>query len=246
MKIINHQLSIINLLLLLAVATTAAATDSTRWVLPEARYSISGSIEYAYNKSWGHFANIDAQALLPINKHFEMNVNLQASIKNVYSVGVVLRPKFPLPVGELFFDTEVLYKAVLRANQMDLVTALSLGWRFDYLSVQIGSFCRVMENYGREWNSEEAYNIEPFNLLYRLEVFCRPQAENWNISAVIANFDDYQFERMWQLLFMLNGRYDIDDHWRVQLLAECKPTGMFHLNAAFYGFTLRAGFTYRF
>ena len=48
MKIINHQLSIINLLLLLAVATTAAATDSTRWVLPEARYSISGSIEYAY------------------------------------------------------------------------------------------------------------------------------------------------------------------------------------------------------
>lgn len=227
-------------------ALCISAADSTKWVLPEARYSVTARVEYAYNKSWGHFANLDAQALLPINKHFEMNVSLQASFKNVYTAGVILRPKFPLPVGEMFFDTEVLYKAVIRANQMDLVTALSLGWRFDYLSVQIGSFARVMESYDRDWNSEEAYNIEPFNLLYRLEVFCRPQACNWNISAVFANYDDFQFERMWQPLFMLGGRYDVDDHWRVHLDAECKPTGMFHLNAAFYAATVRAGFTYRF
>ena len=229
-----------------ALAITATAADSTRWVLPDARYEVTGRLEYSYNKSWGHHANIDAQALLPINKHFEMNVNLQASFKNVYTVGVILRPKFPLPVGEMFFDTEVLYKAVVRARQMDLVTALSLGWRFDYLSVQIGSFCRVMESYDRVENSEEGYNVEPFNLLYRLEVFARPQACNWNISAVFANYDDFQFERMWQPLFMLGGRYDIDHNWRVHLQAECKPTGMFHLNAAFYGATVRAGFTYRF
>ena len=233
-------------LLMMHCALCMSATDSTRWQLPESRYSITAMVEYAYNLSWGHFANIDAQALLPINRHFEMKVNLQASFKNVYTAGVIMRPKFPLPCGELFFDTEVMYKAVLRANQMDLVTALSLGYRFDYLSVQIGSYARVMENYAREWNSEEAYNIEPFNLLYRLEVFCRPQSCNWNISAVFANYDDYQFERMWQPLFMLGGRYDIDNHWRVHLDAECKPTGMFHLNAAFYAATVRAGFTYRF
>ena len=231
---------------ILPCALCLQAADSTKWVLPEARYALTARIEYAYNKSWGHFANIDAQALLPINKHFEMEVNLQASFKNVYTAGIILRPKFPLPVGEIFFDTEVLYKAVMRANQMDLVTALSLGWRFDYLSVQLGSFCRVMENYNRDNNSEEAYNVEPFNLLYRLEVFCRPQRTNWNISAVFANYDDFQFERMWQPLFMLGGRYDIDDHWRVHLQAQCKPAGMFHLNAAFYAATVRAGFTYKF
>ena len=228
-----------------AVLPTQAA-DSTRWVLPEARYSVSGMVEYAYNKSWGHHANIDAQALLPINRNFEMNVNLQASFKNVYTIGVTMRPKFILPVGEMFFDTEVLYKAVVRSNQMDIVAALSLGWRFDYLSVQIGSFSRVMGFYNRDWHSEDAYECEPFNMLYRLEVFCRPQACNWNIRAVFANYDDYNFERMWQPLFMLGGRYDVDNNWRVHLDAEIKPTGMFHLNAAFYGAIVRAGFTYRF
>ena len=91
---------------------------------------------------------MDVQALLPLNRYVEMNINLQASFKNVYSVGVVLRPKVILPYGELFFDTEVLYKAVMRDNQMDLVTALSLGYRFDYVSFQIGSFARVMGFYG--------------------------------------------------------------------------------------------------
>lgn len=232
--------------LLGAMASLHAAPDSTKWVLPESRYAVTASVEYAYNKSWGHYANIDAQALLPINRHFEMNVNLQASFKNVYTAGVVLRPKFPLPAGELFIETEVLYKAVVRARQMDLVTALSLGYRFDYLSVQIGSYARVMESYDRDLNSEEAYNVEPFNLLYRLEVFCRPQRCNWNISAVFTDYDDYNFERMWQPLFMLGGRYDVDAHWRVMLQAQIKPAGMFHLNAAFYGATVRAGFTYRF
>ena len=237
----------LSLLLLSLAAVTglfAAQQDTTRTSIY--RSTVLAMVEYSYNKTWGHFANVDVQALMPLNRYVELNVNLQASFKNVYTVGVTLRPKVVLPYGELFFDTEVLYKAVLRSNQMDLVAALSLGYRFDYASVQIGSFARFMESFSRDWHSEETYQVEPFNLLYRLEVYCRPQTERWNIGAAFANFDDYQFERMWQPLFELNGRYDPADHWRVHLSAQCKPTGMFHLNAAFYGFTLRAGFTYRF
>ena len=228
----------------MVVMSYGAQQDTTRTDIR--RSTISGAIEYSYNKSWGHFANADVQALLPVNRYVELNVNFQACFKNVYAVGVVVRPKVVLPYGELFFDTEVLYKAVMRANQMDLVTALSLGYRFDYASVQIGSYARFMSFYGRNWHSDEAYQCEPFNLLYRIEVYCRPQSCKWNLGAAFANFDDFQFERMWQPLFALNGRYDIDEHWRVHLDATCKPTGMFHLNAAFYGATVKAGFTYRF
>lgn len=116
----------------------------------------------------------------------------------------------------------------------------------DYVSFQIGVFGRVMSSWDRDWNTEETYNIEPFNLLYRMEVFCRPQTSRWNISACVANIDDYQMERMWQPIFMLGGRYDINDHWRVLLQGECKPTGMFHLNATFYSAYIRTGFTYKF
>lgn len=239
------RLKIVLLLCMVTVSSIfAAQQDTTRTNIR--RSTLTAMVEYSYNKSWGHFGNADVQALLPLSRHVEMNVNLQASFKNVYTVGVIIRPKVILPYGELFFDTEVLYKAVMRANQMDLVTALSLGYRFDYVSVQIGSFVRVMSGYGRNWHSEDAYECEPFNLLYRLEVYCRPQTCNWNIGVAFSNYDDYQFERMWQPLFALGGRYDIDEHWRVHLDAQCKPTGMFHLNAAFYGATVRAGFTYRF
>lgn len=225
-------------------ASFAAQQDTTRTSIY--RSTVSAMMEYSYNKTWGHFGNVDIQALMPVNRHVELNVNLQASFKNVYTVGVTVRPKVVLPYGELFFDTEVLYKALVRVNQMDLVTALSLGYRFDYASVQIGCYARIMESFSRNWHSEDSYQCEPFNLLYRLEVYCRPQSSNWNIGVAFADIDDYQFERMWQPLFELNGRYDIDTNWRVHLNAQCKPTGMFHLNAAFYGFTLRAGFTYRF
>ena len=237
------RLKMVLLLCMVTVSSVfAAQQDTTRTNIR--RSTLTAMMEYSYNKSWGHFGNADVQALLPLSRHVEMNVNLQASFKNVYTVGVIIRPKVILPYGELFFDTEVLYKAVMRANQMDLVTALSLGYRFDYVSVQIGSFARVMSGYGRNWHS--TYECEPFNLLYRLEVYCRPQTCNWNIGVAFSNYDDYQFERMWQPLFALGGRYDIDEHWRVHLDAQCKPTGMFHLNAAFYGATVRAGFTYRF
>ncbi len=231
------------ILALCPLMSIMAATDS---VHVSQRYSLTALVEYSYNKSWGHFANIDAKALLPVNRHFEMALNAQASFKNVYTFGVIARPKFPLPYGELFIDTELLYKAVMRVRQMDFAMAVSVGYRFDYLSFQVGMFSRVMGSYDRDWNSEEGYNVEPFNLLYRLEVFCRPQACNWNISAAVANCDDYNFERMWQPLFMLGGRYDVDNHWRVLLQAQCKPAGMFHLNAAFYGITIRTGFMYKF
>ena len=111
--------------LVAVVSSYAAQQDTTRTDIR--RSTISGAIEYSYNKTWGHFANADVQALLPVNRYVELNVNFQACFKNVYTVGVVVRPKVVLPYGELFFDTEVLYKAVMRANQMDLVTALSLG-----------------------------------------------------------------------------------------------------------------------
>jgi len=210
------------------------------------RYSITGMVEYSYNTTWSHHGNFDVQALLPINPHFEMETKLQFSTANVYTSVVQLRPKFQLPVGELFIETDVLYKAVARNRMNDLTAALGIGYRMDYVSVTLGVFSRVMADWGRSWYSDESFVAEPFNVLYRVEVFCRPQDNPWNLSFCISNVDDYQMERMWQPLFMAGAWYDVDNHWRLIFGAECKPTGMFHLDATFYGATARAGFTYKF
>ena len=210
------------------------------------KYSLTGMVEYSYNTTWGHHANFDIQSLMPINAHFEMEAKLQFSTANVYTGVVQLRPKFELPVGELFVETDVLYKAIARNRMSDIDAALAVGYRMDYVSITLGVFCRVLDDWDRSWHSEDNYVVEPFNLLYRIEAFCRPQNNNWNLSFLFSNVDDYQMERMWQPLFGIGAWYDINEHCRLNFSAQCKPTGMFHLDATFYGATGRVGFTYRF
>lgn len=212
----------------------------------ERTYSLTGMAEYSYNTTWGHHANLDVQALMPFNPHFEMEAKLQFSTANVHTGVLQMRPKFELPVGELFLETDVLCKLVARNRVSDLDMALALGYRMDYVSVTLGVFGRVIHDWDRNRHSNESYVVEPFNMLYRLEVFVRPQNNPWNLSFLLTNTDDYQMERMWQPLFAVGAWYNVTDHWRVIAGVQCKPTGMFHFDATFYGATLRAGFTYRF
>lgn len=212
----------------------------------ERKYSIGGAAEYSYNTVWGHHANFNVQALLPFNPHFEMEARLQFSTANVHTGVLAIRPKFELPVGEMFLETDLMYGAYARNQIGDIVAAFGLGYRMDYVSVTIGSYCRVTDDWTLSWHSNENYVVEPFNFLYRIEVFVRPQNNNWNLSFMFSDADDFHFERMWQPLFTIGAWCDITEHWRLNFMAQCKPTGMFHLDASFYGATARAGFSYRF
>lgn len=210
------------------------------------RYTVSGLVEYSYNTTYEHYGNFDVQALMPINPYFEMEAKLQFSTANLYTGALQIRPKFELPVGELFIETDLMYRAFARNRIGDIFAAIGVGYRMDYVSFTIGSFCRVIDDWDRDWHSNDSYMVEPFNLMYRLEVFCRPQNNSWNLSFLFTDVDEYQMERMWQPLFGIGAWYDVTEHWRLHFAARCKPTGMFHLNASFYGAAFKTGFSYRF
>ena len=212
----------------------------------ERRYSVLGMLEYSYNTTWGHHANFDIQGLMPFNPYFEMEARLQFSTANVHALALQFRPKFELPVGEMFLETDVYSRFVSRSQMNDFTAALGVGYRMDYVSVTLGVFARVLDDWNREWHTNDTYVVEPFNMLYRLEVFCRPQTNPWNLSFIFTDFDDYQMERMWQPLFAIKAYWDVVDHWRLNFGVQCKPNGMFHLDATFYGATFRTGFSYRF
>jgi len=232
--------------MLLFLCSAAVAMAAGKPGFGERKYGITVLGEYSYNTTWGHHGNLDVQGLMPFNPHFEMEAKMQLSSANVYSGAIQLRPKFEVPVGELFVETDILYRGVVRNRLSDITAALGIGYRMDYVSVTLGVFSRVLSNWDRSVHTDENYVLEPFNLLYRIEVFCRPQNNPWNLSFCVSNTDDYQMERMWQPLFMVGAWYDVVEHWRLNFGAECKPTGMFHLDATFYGATFRTGFTYRF
>ena len=247
---------VILLALTAAIATYAAPPTKTK--PGNQPYSLTLLAEYGYNKTWLHYGGAQIKAFLPVNEHVEITLIAEGLSSNVYSAGLNVRPKMALPIGELFFDATVHYSAIQRNRIHDAITATSIGYRMDYVSAQVGCFYRTMASYDRAWHSEEEYLCEPFNFLYRIAANVRPLCSRWNIYMGFANFNETQFERPWQPLFFLGGYYDFApssnfeytyraaSHFRLLFEATCKPTGMFHLNANFYGATAKFGFAYKF
>ena len=175
-----------------------------------------------------------------------MQANIRTSTANVHSMGVQLRPKFRLPKGELYIEDRLMMRFAMRDNYRDFVHAISVGYMMQYVNVQVGMSNRIITPLPYEHHSEDAMILEPFDAVYRVEAFVRPQSAAWNISLCLSNMDNYQIERMWAPMFYLGGWYDINPHWRVRLSGKMKLAGMFHLNAHYYGAELRAGAEYRF
>lgn len=210
------------------------------------QYSISLDMGYGHNLTYGSFANFDLGAYMPLNTHFEMQANVRMSTANTYAVGVQMRPKFALPVGEMYIEDRLLTSFIRREQFLDFVHALSVGYRMQYVNVQLGMTNRVMLPPTYELSSGDTFVCEPFDLLYRLEVYVRPATSVWNLSLALANVDEYQIERMWQPMFYFGGWYDIDEHWRISLNGKLKLAGMFHLNAHYYASEVRVGAEYKF
>ena len=209
-------------------------------------YSVSLHVGYAHNPIYGSYANFDVESYMPINKYFEAEANIRTSTANVHTVGLQMRPKFPLPVGELYIDYRALLNMVQRDDFLDFAHAISGGYRMQYVDVQVGTFSRTMVAMPYNAHIGDEMVCEPFNLMYRVEAYVRPETSPWNISLSLANFDTYQMERMWQPMFYLGGWYDVNDNWRVSINGKLKLAGMFHLNAHNFAAEIRAGVEYKF
>lgn len=212
----------------------------------DSQYSVSLHAGYGHNLTYGSYANFDLDAYMPINQHFDMQANVRTSTANFHTMGVQLRPKFILPIGELYIEDRLLMRFVSRDSFRDFVHALSVGYKMQYVNVQVGMATRIITPLPYSNRSADEMILEPFDAVYRVEAFVRPQTSPWNISLCLSNMDNYQVERMWQPMFYLGGWYDITKHWRVRLSGKYKLAGMFHLNAHYYGAEVRVGVEYRF
>lgn len=209
-------------------------------------YSLCVHAGYGHNLTYGSHANFDVDAYLSINQHFELDAHLRASTANNYVFGAQMRPKFALPQGELYIEDRLQAHLVSRDHVNEFVHAISLGYRMQYVDVQLGLFSRLIVPMPYDRNSDNAYIAEPFNLIYRVEAFVRPETSCWNIGIAIANMDAYLFERPWNPMLYLRGWYDVNEHWRVHLGGKYKNAGMFHMNAHYYASEVRVGAEYMF
>ena len=216
----------------------------------EREFNLRGYVGYGYNYTWGSYADFEALTRCRFNPYFELDAGVQLLTSNVYTLSADVRPLFPLPVGEMYIDTRLNYRIVARNRIHDVAVALSVGYRMDYVDVRLGAFTRFINEFGRKWSSENEIVGEPISMVYSVKAYVRPYKSSWNLSFRIANFDDFQIERVWQPLFTIGGQYSFVKLKDLPLClvadVEIKPTGIFHLDASFYGATARVGVNYKF
>lgn len=234
------------LIFIIALCSWFLAPAATAQVQPgDTTYSVSLHAGYGHNLTYGSFANFDIDAFMPINPYFEMQANIRTSTANCHTIGIQLRPKFALPKGELYIEDRLMARFIARDQVDELLHAISIGYRMQYIDVQLGVINRVIMPLPYERNTLDKYIVEPFQLLYRVEGFVRPLTSPWNIAIAISNADNYMIERPWVPMLYLGGWYDIDEHWRIRLSGKYKNAGMFHMNAHYYAAEVRVGAEYR-
>jgi len=210
------------------------------------KYSVTLYGLYGYNETYSHTGGFDLVGFMPIHKYFELDAALEYQSPQTCAVSAFARPKFPLPVGELFLDGAINFRYYGDASMGIFTTSASFGYRMDYVSVQIGISSRLLIDMLRQSGSDSGNVSEPVNMTYRIAFNVRPSTSLWNIGFGMSNYTLYEFERAWQCIFFLSGHYDFMPHLTALLEADLKPTGIFHMNARFWGVNVRAGIKYSF
>lgn len=208
-------------------------------------YSISLEGVYGYNNSWKSHGGADIKAFMPIGKYFHMEAGLEALSPKVFSSFALLRPVIPVGSGEIFLDFSLCFRPYAVYSDFDLAAATSIGYRRDYISVQIGAFNHWMGVFG---GSEDGAlsNREPYIIMYKVRACVRPSTSPWNIGGGLCNFNSFVYERFWQPMFFIDGYWQFAPHLRLNASAYLKPSGVFHQVVSFNEITVRAGLAYTF
>ena len=198
-----------------------------------------------YNGTYKWYGGLDVQGAMQIN-NTDFNLNLEALTENVYSMGMTVSPAFNVCTnGYLFLDGTLHSRIFANYKTYEFVYAASAGFRMRHFLVQAGLFSRTIDAFGRDWHSLQNYVTEPFNLLYKVRLNLKGNDHPWDVYAVFSNFNEYEYERMWEPIFSLGGRWDFKDRWSAIAEGTLEAAGIFHGTVKFYEAIMRVGVSFR-
>ena len=216
----------------------------------EKQRKVSGDITaqgvLGYNDTWRWYGGGDIKGALHLNK-IDFHLDFEGLSSDVFSVGLTASPYFDVcKNGQVFIDGTLHSRIFSGDRAYEFVYSGSAGYRMRHFSVQAGVFARVIDAIGRDWHSVENYMIEPFNVLWRVAASIKGFGNPWDIYFVGANYNEFEYERVWQPIFTVGGRIAAGEKLSIVAEGTLKPTGMFHLDTTFYAAWLKAGVNYKF
>ncbi|MBO7074490.1 MAG: hypothetical protein J6W12_06245 [Bacteroidales bacterium] len=198
-----------------------------------------------FNNTYRWYEGADLKGVLHIDNN-DFYLNLEALTPKVYSVGLSVRPGIELCRNGLgYLDVSVNSRFFGKYKIYEFVYSASLGFRMRHFDVQLGLFTKIIDDFNSSWDVVESRIKEPFNVLYKLRISIMGFDNPWDIYLTGANFNEFEYERMWEPLFSLGGRWNFKGRWSAVAEGTLKPAGMFHGDVRFYEAVLRIGVVYK-
>lgn len=198
-----------------------------------------------YSSTYKWYGGADLKGNLHID-NTDVSLNFEALTAKTFSMGLTVRPNFEVCRNGVLFAEGTMHSRIFGKYKVyEFVYAGSVGFKMRHFSAQVGVFSRTIDALGREWHSLDNYITEPFNVLYRLTISVMGFDHPWDVYLTGGNFNDYEYERMWEPIFSLGGRWDFKEKWSLVAEGTLQAAGMFHGTVKFYEGTLRIGVKYK-
>ena len=213
------------------------------------KHSISadvGAIGLAgYSSTYKWYGGADLKGNLRID-NIDVSLNFEALTAKTFSMGLTVRPNFEVCKNGVLFAEGTMHSRIFGKYKVyEFVYAGSVGFKMRHFLAQVGVFSRTIDALGREWHSLDNYITEPFNLLYKLTISVMGFDHQWDVYLTGGNFNDFEYERMWEPIFSLGSRYDLKEKWSLVAEGTLQSAGMFHGTVKLYEGILRIGVNYK-
>lgn len=83
------------------------------------------------------------------------------------------------------------------------------------------------------------------NFMYRGILWLKPKEHIWNVGGSLTNFDYFLIQQETNPMLTALIQYDLNSNWRLYSELWYQGAGMLNLASNYYGFYLRAGFTWQ-
>ena len=213
------------------------------------KHSISADVMaqgvMGYNLTYRTYGGADLKGVFHYD-NTDFIFNFEALTAKTFSLGLTVSQAFEVcHNGFVFVDGTLHSRIFAKYKTYEFVYAASAGFKMRHFSIQAGLFSRTIDAFGRDWHSLENYVTEPFNLLYKVKLSAMGFDHPWDVYAVFSNYNDYEYERMWEPIFSLGGRYDFKDRWSAVAEGTLEAAGIFHGTVKFYEAIFRVGVSFR-
>lgn len=138
----------------------------------------------------------------------------------------------------------------------DAEMLLETNWGFDiskkwkHIDLVLGTYFKI---YAFRNEAIETYDIkedaekmkEPFNLLYSFTYHLKPKGYQWNAGITVTNYDYFLYSQETNPFFNLDGCYKLNGNLSLFAQAWFEPSGIFNINATYFGYYFRAGIKWK-